>query len=43
MIPVMFREAAMNFDPCVTFLEKKLDDVALFDHHNLLFLAGPIE
>jgi hypothetical protein len=39
----MFREAAMNFDPCVTFLEKKLDDLALFDHHSLLFLARAIE
>jgi hypothetical protein len=39
----MFREAAMSFDPCLTFLERKLDDVALFDHHNSLFLAGRME
>jgi hypothetical protein len=28
----MVLEAAMNFDPCVVFLEKKLADVALFNH-----------
>jgi hypothetical protein len=31
----MFHEAAMNFDPSVTFLEKKLDDIALFSHLGL--------
>jgi hypothetical protein len=31
----MLHEAVMNFDPDVTFLEKKLDDVALFNHLGL--------
>jgi hypothetical protein len=39
----MFREATMNFDPCVAFLEKKLDNVTLFNHLSFWFLAEPVE
>jgi hypothetical protein len=39
----MFDEAAMSFDPYATFLETKLDDVALLNHLKLRSSPRPME